>query len=124
MINLMRRLQFRDLELLVGLDETRNMRRTAEQLGVSQPASTKALHKIERLFGLSVFERTTRRVVPTAIGLSVIGHARSLLGNLDLIARQLATKKSGLPDERRIGVIPYAAPTLMPHIAKQLMQTH
>ena len=124
MIKLMRRLQFRDLELLVRLEETRSMRKTAELTGFSQPAATKALRKIERLFGLSVFERTTRRVVPTAIGLLIVDHARSLLGNLDLIGRQLATKKSGLPDERRIGVIPYAAPALMPHIVKQLMRTH
>jgi len=38
-----------------------------------------------------------------------------VLGNLDLIGRQLAAKKAGVVGERRIGVIPYAAPALMPY---------
>jgi DNA-binding transcriptional LysR family regulator len=124
MMKLLRRLQFRDLELLVRLEKTRSLRRTAEELGFSQPAATKALRKIEGLFGSPLFERTTRRVLPTAAGLLAIDHARLLLGNLDLMDRHLATRKSGLPDERRIGVIPYAAPALMPHLVKELMKTH
>ena len=119
----LRRLRFRDLELLVHLDDTRSLRKSAEILCVSQPAVTKALREIESSFACSLFERSTRRVVPTEIGHMAIDHARSLLGNLDLIDRQLAARKAGVLGERRIGVIPYAAPALMPHIAKVLMRT-
>ena len=119
----LRRLRFRDLELLVHLDDTRSLRKSAEILCVSQPAVTKALREVESSFGCPLFERSTRRIVPTDVGYLAIDHARSLLGNLDLIDRQLVAKKAGLVGERRIGVIPYAAPALMPHIAKVLMRS-
>src|SRR5258708_36472235 len=123
MLPLTRRMRFRDLELIVRLEETLSMRKTAHLLGVSQPAATKILREVERQFGLALFERTTRRIVPTEPGRLAVAHARSLLGHLDLIERQLAAQKTGMSGERRVGVIPYAAPALMPHIAKALRQT-
>ena len=45
----------RELELIARLEETRSMRRTAHSLGISQPAATKALREVERLFGFPLF---------------------------------------------------------------------
>ena len=59
--------KLRHLQLLVALDEFRHLGRAAEFLSLTQPAVSKSLAEIERMFGLDLFARSTRGTEPTAV---------------------------------------------------------
>ncbi|HRM92388.1 MAG TPA: LysR family transcriptional regulator, partial [Alicycliphilus sp.] len=72
-------LKLRHLQMLVALDQFRHLGRTAEFLSLTQPAVSKTLAEIESMFGLPLFERSTRGTEPTAAGASVVRFARLVL---------------------------------------------
>src|SRR5206468_7648038 len=55
----------------------------AAQLGVSQPALTAQLQRIERQLGGRLFERTREGVTPTELGDFVVTGARVVLADMD-----------------------------------------
>jgi hypothetical protein len=65
---LITRLKLRQLALLQAVDRHRTLGRVAAEMRVSQPAVTKALREVEDIFGNTLFERTSRGLVPTAPG--------------------------------------------------------
>lgn len=104
----------RHLQLLVGLDDLRHVGRVADMLNVSQPAVSKALAEIERGVGLALFERGKGGLVPTPYGECVVRMCRSMLNSLDAAGEELRYLQRGAAGQVRIGVLPVAAPVLVP----------
>lgn len=57
-----------DLDAFVSVAETGSFRRSAEQLGISQPTVSARIQHLEGVLGISLFHRTTRRVAITDAG--------------------------------------------------------
>ncbi|RBQ17988.1 hypothetical protein DP939_21690 [Spongiactinospora rosea] len=53
--------------------------RAAAELGISQPAASQAVGRLERALGLRLFERTSREVRLTAAGAALLPYAEALL---------------------------------------------
>jgi DNA-binding transcriptional LysR family regulator len=105
----------RHLQLLVALDNLRNLGKAAAYLHVTQPAVSKTLAEIERGLGMRLFERTARGVVPTVYGECLIRHARGLLHGLVQAREELRGLASGASARITVGVLPGALPALLPH---------
>lgn len=71
--------EIRELRHLISIDELRHFGRAAKAVGLSQPALTKSLQRIERALGAKLFERSRAGVVPTAVGQEVLQRARRLV---------------------------------------------
>jgi DNA-binding transcriptional LysR family regulator len=67
------------LEFAVALGHHRHFARAARALGVSQPTLSRGLARLERDLGVKLFERTTRSVEPTALGLAFLDRAAIVL---------------------------------------------
>lgn len=79
------RLKFRQLSILVALEEHGSLHRASEKLGMTQPGLTKALREIESTFGTELFVRSKQGVYPNELGDCIIRYARLIdvdLGNL------------------------------------------
>ncbi|NOW44941.1 LysR family hydrogen peroxide-inducible transcriptional activator [Novosphingobium sp. SG751A] len=87
---------FRQLETFLKVSETRSFAEAARQLGVSQPAVSQTIARLEELYGGDLFER--RRGTPVAltpIGRAVLPTVKLLLFTVDRqISRALATAQS------------------------------
>jgi DNA-binding transcriptional LysR family regulator len=83
-----------DLNLLVALDaliETRSVSRSAERLGLSQPAMSAALARLRDFFCDDILVARGRRMHPTALAESLAPRVRELLSGADaLIAASTA----------------------------------
>jgi DNA-binding transcriptional LysR family regulator len=112
----------RHMQLLVGLDELRHFGRVADMMNVSQPAISKALAEIERGVGLTLFERGKNGLVPTVYGECLIRLCRSMLHDLNEAGEQLRQLQSGAVGRVRIGVLPVAAPVIVPRAVMRLQQ--
>lgn len=100
---LLSRLKLRQLSLLQAIDRHRTLRRVAAEMQLSQPAITKALHEVEDIFGSTLFERTSRGLVPTAAGDVVLHYAQRWLAELEATTRVLTSLEAGRGGRLRLG---------------------
>ncbi|VWX61783.1 LysR family transcriptional regulator [Burkholderiales bacterium 8X] len=107
------RLKLRHLMLLQSVERHRTLSRVALELKVSQPAITKALHEIEDIFMASLFERTSRGLIPTAAGRAVLRFAQVTLADMASTAEVLTAIETGLIGRVRIGITPQVPESLL-----------
>ncbi|MFI7118675.1 LysR family transcriptional regulator [Amycolatopsis sp. NPDC049868] len=97
----------RHLRLLDAIASAGSIAKAATALGLSQPALSAQLHRVERALERTVFERDRHGVRPTALGEVLLNHARRVLAaadDLELAIRRFHTAPSeGL---LRIGALP------------------
>lgn len=106
-------LKLKHLQLIVALDEFRHLGRSAEFLSLTQPAVSKSLAEIERMFGLDLFVRSTRGTEPTAYGEKVARFARSVLADFDRTREDIEAVASGGSGRIRVGAMVVATPGLL-----------
>jgi DNA-binding transcriptional LysR family regulator len=85
----------RDVRCFVAVAEHGGFSRAAVELGLSQPAVSQAITRLERDLGCRLFDRTSRQVHPTPAGSGLLGPARALLAeaaSFTTTARQLAAR--------------------------------
>ncbi|GII77118.1 hypothetical protein Sru01_21000 [Sphaerisporangium rufum] len=83
----------RDVACLVTVARRLSFSGAATDLGMSQPAVSQAVARLERSFGVRLFERTSREVRPTPAGRTLVPYAEALLraaGDLSAEAARLA----------------------------------
>ncbi|MFI6318470.1 LysR substrate-binding domain-containing protein [Nonomuraea sp. NPDC050556] len=76
-------LELRHLRVLRTVADHGSVTRAAAALGVSQPALTAQVRRIEHLLGGEVFARGHRGVVPTPYGEFVLARTRSIIAGVD-----------------------------------------
>lgn len=106
----------------MGLDDLRHVGRVAELLNISQPAVSKSLAEVERGVGLQLFERGRHGLVPTVYGECMIRMAREILHSLSTAGDELRRLQTGASGVVRLGVLPVAAPVLVPAAVIRLQQ--
>ncbi|MFG3345202.1 LysR family transcriptional regulator [Streptomyces sp. NPDC048018] len=79
-------LELRHLEAVCRIAEAGSLGRAAARLGVSQPALSAQLRRIERVAGGELFTRGRHGVDPTPLGEFVLSKARRVLGEMDALA--------------------------------------
>jgi DNA-binding transcriptional LysR family regulator len=99
------RLKLRHLQLLAALDDTRNLNRAAQGLGITQPAASKLLAEIEAMVGTPVFERRPRGLSPNAAGEVLLRRARSVLVELEQAAAELNSLRDGAFGHVALGTV-------------------
>ena len=113
-------MNFQDLRYLVAVANHRHFGRAAQACGVSQPTLSNQIRKLEQELGVTLLERTNKRVALTPIGSHILVHAQRALaeaGQMETIAQ---AARDPLVGPLRLGVIPTLAPYLMPLILKPL----
>ncbi|MEU5693016.1 LysR family transcriptional regulator [Actinosynnema sp. NPDC020468] len=79
-------LEVRHLRALATIADSGSLTRAAKGLGMSQPALTGLLQRIERSVGGRLFFRDGHGCVPTALGAEVLGEARVVLSSMSAIS--------------------------------------
>ncbi len=72
-------LDTRLLRAFVAVAEDLSFTRAAERLHLAQQALSSQVRQLEKRLGVTLFERTTRRVEPTAAAVALLPHARAAL---------------------------------------------
>lgn len=113
-------LKLKHLQLLVALDQFRHLGRASEYLSLTQPAVSKTLAEVERLFGVPLFLRSTKGTEPTAYGQTVVRFARSVLSDFDRTRDEIAAVASGAAGRVRVGAMVVATPVLLTQAIERL----
>src|SRR5277367_4941860 len=76
-------MDLRQLRYLVALAEERHFSRAAARENIAQPALSQQIRRLEDELGLTLVQRTTRRVAITEAGTVLVGRARRILAEVD-----------------------------------------
>ncbi|HEX7856193.1 MAG TPA: LysR family transcriptional regulator [Sphingobium sp.] len=106
-------LDLRALTYLVTLARRANYARAADDLGISQPALTRAIQSLERQLGMRLFDRDRSGVNPTPQGRVFIDRAAVLVANADDLERQTQLTADGREGVVRFGMAPMPARALL-----------
>jgi DNA-binding transcriptional LysR family regulator len=107
------RLRFRHLQFLDILGRTRNLRLTAEQMHVTQPAATKILMDIEEILEARLFDRLSRGMRPNELGLFTLRYASAVLDGQRQFVDEFNALKQGGHGHLSIGAITGSAAHLL-----------
>lgn len=116
------RLKMRHLVLLLKIEQYGSLTRVAEHMASSQPAVTNALLEMESMFGTPLFERSSRGMLPTALGAVVLKRAQAMLHDLDHLTREMEAVAAGHAAHLHIGVIPFVSGQILSATLRQLKQ--
>jgi DNA-binding transcriptional LysR family regulator len=111
----------RDFEYFAVIAERRNMRHAAEVLGLSQPALSKAVRRLETSLGVKLFERAARGVELTSVGTALFGQIAKLRLTHADVAREVVDLSQGRAGMVRVGTSPVIAEDL-PIVCAALMR--
>ncbi|MFT3813028.1 MAG: LysR family transcriptional regulator [Acidovorax sp.] len=92
-----------DIEYLLAVQEHRNIGRAAEALGISQPALTRAVARLEAFAGQQLFTRHPKGVLPTPAGEMLARRAQRILIEYQDAERELQQVKTGQLGLIRVG---------------------
>ncbi|MSU88708.1 LysR family transcriptional regulator [Rhodobacteraceae bacterium 2CG4] len=93
---------------------TRNLTVAAQLLGVSQPALTQAIGKLERQLGVPLLDRSTRPLRITPYGEALLSYARTLERNTEELAARIEAMKTGSGGTLSVGAGPDWIHELLP----------
>jgi len=91
----------RQLKTILALAEYESFIAAAALLKTSQPAVTRTVKHVEDVFGVKLFDRSTRSVLITAAGKEFVGVAGRMLNDLKITIRSMRE----LSDQRRGQII-------------------
>lgn len=115
---------FDQLQAFTLVLDTGSFSAAAQHLGVSQPAVSAQVRELERKTGVRLLERVGRSVAPTAAGVTLAGHARSLLEAGTQAAEAVAHHTDGIHGTVRLGTGATACLHLLPPLLQRIRVAH
>jgi DNA-binding transcriptional LysR family regulator len=97
-------MELRDLEYFVAVAEHEHLARAADSLGLSQPALSKSLARLEGAMQVKLFNRSGKGMELTAEGSLLLSRARELRQYLWNVAREVSDVSRGHAGHIRVGV--------------------
>src|SRR5699024_8285422 len=91
----------------------------AKRLFVTQSTISMRIRELELHLGVELFDRSSRAVKPTAVGLELMHYARRMLGLASQIKKQI-TPKAKYSEQIRIGVAEVISLTWLPQLLKKI----
>lgn len=108
------------LRTFVTIAENGHFGTAAHRLGISQPSLSQALASLEQGLGVQLIERSTRRVIVTPVGTTLLPFAQATLDSLDAFVSHARGAQGGLVGPMNLGMIPTIAPFLLPAFLRRL----
>jgi LysR family transcriptional regulator, hydrogen peroxide-inducible genes activator len=117
-------MNLQELRYFAAVVEFRHFGRAAESCNVSQPTLSSQIRKLEEELGVTLLERTNKRVDVTPVGRQILDHALRALAETGQIESVARAARDPLVGALRLGMIPTLAPYLLPLILGPLRKQY
>lgn len=114
----------RQLEAAAAVAEHGSFTRAATALGMTQPALSQQIRELEALLRIRLFDRTTRRVVPTKAGAEFIVTAVKVLADLGRAVSHAADLANRARGRLAVAAPPLLASTVLPAVIAAFSRMH
>lgn len=120
----MRGKDFGELSAFMAVAEHRNFTRAAKQLGISTSTLSQTIRNMEERLGVRLLNRTTRSVVPTVAGDTLLARMRPVVDEYEAAFESLNTFRDKPAGLLRLTVAPPVAQFVLPVILAKFLQRY
>jgi LysR family hydrogen peroxide-inducible transcriptional activator len=106
------------LRAFAAVAEYLHFRDAAAAIGMSQPALSGAVSALEDALGVTLLERTTRKVLLSPAGERLAVRAKAVLDEVGALMEEAEAVRAPFTGALRLGVIPTVAPYLLPTVLR------
>jgi DNA-binding transcriptional LysR family regulator len=115
-------METRDMTYVLAVDEHRGIGRAAEALGLTQPALSKAIQRVENALGVPLFDRGPTGMSATLAGQAFIRRATRIRLEYEDALKEVQGIRSGEHGLLRIGSSPSVPPDLIVTAGRRLLR--
>lgn len=112
------------MEYIVAVDKYRHFAKAAESCGVSQSTLSSLIQKLEYELDVTIFDRNSHPVKPTALGAEIINRVKSVLFNAAQVRELVSARKGESVGTVSLGITSTVAPYLLPKMFRYLSARH
>ncbi len=116
-------MQLKDLRTFAFVVQTGNLHQAAERLGVTQPAISKAVRRLETALNVRLLERTARGVALTEFGKALYQRSSMLEIMTDAIHTEIADMRHGRAGVLRLGTVPALVEKVVAPVLAHFLET-
>lgn len=120
----MRGKDFGELSAFMAVAEHRNFTRAAKQLGISTPTLSQTIRNLEERLGVRLLNRTTRSVVPTVAGDTLLARLRPVVNEYEAAIESLNAFRDKPAGILRLTVAPPVAQFVLPLVLAKFLQRY
>ena len=113
-----------ELRYLVALADHGHFGRAAEACSITQSTLSTQMKKLEDFLGVTLFDRSLKRVTPTPIGREILQAARNIVEESERIKELAKHAQDPMGRTLRLGIIPTLGPYYLPHALMLMHKKH
>jgi len=113
-----------ELKYLVALADHGHFGRAAEACFITQSTLSTQIKKLEDFLGVTLFDRSLKRVTPTPIGREILQAARNIVEESERIRELARHAQDPMARTIHLGVIPTLGPYYLPHALTLVHKRH
>lgn len=115
-------MELKDLHYLLAVKETGHLGKAAQSLGITQPALTKCLQRLERFYATRLILKVGRGMQLTEAGLLLCERAHKVVHLMQVTRQDLQALGAGTAGVVRLGVAATAAEFMLPELSRDLLR--
>lgn len=119
-----RQLDWNLLRSFLAVVEAGSLTQAAQRLSLSQPTLSRQIAALEAAVGAPLFERTARRLKPTAAGLALTEPAQRMRAAVQAAGALLTQQRRGLAGTVRLTASEVVSAYVLPQVLSRLAQRH
>jgi len=113
-----------ELKYLVALADHGHFGKAAEACFITQSTLSTQIKKLEDFLGVTLFDRSLKRITPTPIGREILAAARSIVEESERIRELAKHAQDPMARTLHLGVIPTLGPYYLPHALTLVHRKH
>jgi len=117
-------LELNQLQYFIAVLEEGGFKRATARLGITQPALSYQIKRLEEELGVQVFHRGAAGITPTEAGRALLGHAHLVIAAVREAHQAVRQLSDGVTGEIRIGTLKCLGVYFLPQVLREIQTKH